>query len=249
MDDNADVRKYIGNILGAEYHILEAEDGEKGIEISCKKFPDLIISDVMMPGMDGIELCRRIKMDQVISHLPVILITARAGAEDKLEGLGTGADDYITKPFDAAELRLRITNILQQRKRLRKRFCQDLYVKPKEITVTSHDERFISDLITFIDKHISDPDLDVSKICRESGLSHTHLNRKLMALVDLSVVEFIRLMRLRRAKDLLEKKFGNISEVAFEVGFNSVAYFSHCYRRQFGLNPSEVVNGNNRRKH
>ena len=239
VDDNTDVRKYIGSLLLSNYRILEAENGESGLSLARQKMPDLIISDVMMPGMDGYELCRKIKTDIEISHIPVILLTARAANEDKLEGLELGADDYIVKPFEAKELKLHISNMLAQRKRMRERFVRELYIKPKDITITSYDEQFLNKLIGIVEKRLDDPDLDVKKLSREIGISHTHLIRKLEALINMTPVAFIRLLRLRRAKELLEKNFGNITQVAYEVGFNSVSYFSKCYRKQFGTPPSD----------
>ncbi len=238
VDDNADVRQYIGGILKPAYRILEAADGEQGMSAAKQYIPDLIISDVMMPGMDGYELCRKVKTDIEISHIPVILLTARAAAEDKLEGLETGADDYITKPFEAKEMQLRIHNILEQRKRMRERFNRDLYVQPREITITSGDEQFLTRLIEKVEQKLDDPDLNVDKLSREIGISHTHLIRKLQALINMTPVAFIRFLRLRRARELLQNGFGNVTQVAFEVGFDSVSYFSRCYTEQFGVPPS-----------
>jgi DNA-binding response OmpR family regulator len=244
VDDNADVRQYIGGLLKPDYRILEAVNGEQGLSVAKQKMPDLIISDVMMPGMDGYELCRKVKTDMEISHIPVILLTARAANEDKLEGLELGADDFITKPFEAKELQLRIQNMLEQRKRMSDRFTRELYIQPDEITVTSCDEQFLNKLIGLVQEHMDDAELNVEKLAREIGISHTHLVRKLEALINMTPVAFVRLLRLRRAKELLAKDFGNVSQVAFEVGFNSVSYFSKCYTRQFGVPPSRKVFNN-----
>jgi signal transduction histidine kinase/ligand-binding sensor domain-containing protein/DNA-binding response OmpR family regulator len=241
VEDHDDVRQYIRSILDGQYSILLAGDGSKGLKLAAEKQPDLIISDVMMPQMDGYEFCRKIKENVKTSHIPVILLTAKAGQEDRLEGLEIGADDYLTKPFEAQELLLRSRNLIEQRKKLRQRFAGDPYAPVNEITITSADEKLLSRLIEVVTQDLANPDLDITRLTKKVGVSHITLYRKLAALTGLTPVNFIRIIRLRRAKQLLENQFGNVSEVAFEVGFNSSNYFSRCFIKQFGTSPSTYL--------
>ncbi|TFG95746.1 MAG: response regulator, partial [Calditrichales bacterium] len=240
-EDHTDMRTYIANIFRNGYEIFHAGNGLEGLEIARSKQPDLIISDVMMPEMDGIELCRRLKSDQITSHIPVILITARAGQEDKLEGLEIGADDYITKPFDADELFLRVQNLIEQRRRLHQKFISQPGIHPREITVTSIDEKFLQKLFTTIENNISDPDLDMKVLEESMHLSRSSLYRKITVLTGMNPSALIRHIRLQRARKLLEANGGNITEVAISVGFNNVGYFSTCFTQLFGINPSSFV--------
>lgn len=239
VEDNDDMRRYLRNSLNPDFEIVEAENGEAGFQVACKKTPDLIVSDVMMPVMDGFALCEKLKTDQRTSHIPVILLTARAGQEDKLEGLEIGADDYLTKPFDARELQVRVKNLIAQRQRLRERFSREITVQPKDITVTSIDEKFLQQALDTVEENISDSDFQIDQFCRAIGMSRSTLNRKLRALTGLSTNVFIRTLRLKRAAQLLEKKSATIVEIAYEVGFNNPSYFAECFREQFGKSPSE----------
>lgn len=239
VEDNDDMRRYLRNSLNPDFEIVEAENGEAGYQVACKKTPDLIVSDVMMPIMDGFALCEKLKTDQRTSHIPVILLTARAGQEDKLEGLEIGADDYLTKPFDARELNIRVKNLIAQRQRLRERFSREITVQPKDITVTSIDEKFLQQALDTVEENMSDSDFQIDQFCRAIGMSRSTLNRKLRALTGLSTNVFIRTLRLKRAAQLLEKKSATIVEIAYEVGFNNPSYFAECFRQQFGKPPSE----------
>jgi DNA-binding response OmpR family regulator len=241
VEDNDDMRRYLRNSLNQVYDILEAENGASGHQTALEKAPDLIVSDVMMPGMNGFELCRKLKTDARTSHIPVILLTARAGQGDKLEGLEIGADDYLTKPFDARELQVRVKNLIEQRQRLRERFSREITVQPKDITVTSIDEKFLQQAIDIVEANMSDGDFQIDQFCRAIGMSRSTLNRKLRALTGLSTNVFIRTLRLKRAAQLLEKKSATIVEIAYEVGFNNPSYFAECFRQQFGRSPSEYT--------
>jgi signal transduction histidine kinase/DNA-binding response OmpR family regulator len=245
IEDNADLRAYIRDILYSENRILEAADGAQGLDAAVESIPDLIISDVVMPRMDGFELCRRLKTDERSSHIPVILLTARASGESKLTGLETGADDYIIKPFDSRELSARVKNLIEQRRKLRERFSQAVTLKPSEIAVTSADEKFLRRAIDIIENHLSDADFRVDQFGREIGLSRVQLHRKLRALTGKSATGFIRAIRLQRAVVLLEHRYGNISEIAYEVGFSKPSYFAECFRKQFGCLPSEYTGRDN----
>jgi DNA-binding response OmpR family regulator len=239
VEDNADLRKYISGNLDNQYRIFEAENGEEGLERATNEIPDLIISDIMMPKMDGFEFCARIKTDERTSHIPVILITARAAQEDKLEGLETGADDYITKPFDNRELNVRVKNLIEQRRKLRERFARESNFIIDEIAHTSTDEKFIKRVMDIISRHISDSKFNIETLSEKAGISRMHLHRKILGLFGQSPGDFLRTIRLKRGAELLKEKSGNISEIAYEVGFENPANFSTSFRQQFGISPSE----------
>jgi YesN/AraC family two-component response regulator len=247
VDDTVDVRTYIRGLLESEYHINEALDGEDGFQNAIETIPDIIISDVMMPKMDGFQLCEKLKTDERTSHIPVILLTARASEGNRLQGLEIGADDYLLKPFDARELQIRVFNLIEQRRKLKARYTKEFNLSPKEIAVTSADERFLQKAIEIIENSMSDPDFGVDLLGKLVGLSHSQLHRKIQALTNLSPVELIRLFRLKRAASLLRQNFGNIAEIAYEVGFNNPAYFAECFRKQYGKSPSEYAKGNTMR--
>ncbi|NOX47175.1 MAG: tetratricopeptide repeat protein [Chlorobi bacterium] len=241
VEDNSDMRSYIRDCFDAKFTIYEAVDGEDGFLKATSKIPDIVISDLMMPKMDGIELCRKLKTDERSSHIPVVLLTALSSVEDKIQGLETGADDYMAKPFNRQELLIRVQNLIRQRKMLRERFGKEIKIEAKDITVTSADEKFLNGLISFIEKNISDPDLNVDSLIGEIHLSRSQLHRKLKALTDLSTTEFIRNIRLKRAANLLEQHPGTIAETVYAVGFSSLSYFTKCFQKQFGISPKEFV--------
>ena len=186
-------------------------------------------------------MCRKLKTDERTSHIPVVLLTARAESKDKLEGLETGADDYIAKPFDADELEVRIKNLIEQRKKLRERFTRMAHLQPKEIAVTSTDEKFIKRSISIIEDNLSAPDFSVAQFSREIGMSRSQLHRKINALTNKSVSQFICLIKLQRAVHLLEKKTGTVAEVAYSVGFNSPSYFNRCFNNHFKMSPLQYI--------
>jgi signal transduction histidine kinase/ligand-binding sensor domain-containing protein/DNA-binding response OmpR family regulator len=241
VEDNRDMRIYMQDCLASNYRVIEAVDGEDGLHRAIEKIPDLIISDVMMPKMDGFEMCGRLKSDERTSHIPVILLTARASDESKIKGLELGADDYLIKPFDRTELLVRAKNLIEQRRKLRERFSRDISLQPKEIAVTSYDEKFLQRTMDIIERHLTDSEFTVDSLLKEVGLSRMQLHRKLRALINCSASEFIRVLRLKRAAQLLQQKSGNVTEIAFEVGFNNLSYFSRCFRQQFGKLPSEYT--------
>ncbi len=243
VEDNKDVARYIESIMSPEYSIKTAGNGQEGFDLASEEIPDIIISDVMMPVMNGFVLCEKLKTDERTSHIPVILLTAMASEAGKLEGLETGADAYVIKPFNPKEIQVRVKNLVEQRRKLRERFSRDITIAPKEIAVTSADERFLNRAMEIIEKHMSDPEFGVDMLGKEVGMSHSHLHRKIKALTNQSPVELIRSIRLKRAASLLRQKFGNVSEVAYETGFSSPAYFSDCFQKQFGKPPSEYMTG------
>ncbi len=240
VEDNAELRQFIKECLQTNYQLLEAADGSKGLAMAIEQIPDLIISDVMMPLMDGFAMAEKIKKDERTSHIPVILLTAKAGQQHKIEGLETGADDYLTKPFDAKELLVRIQNLIDQRKLLRKKFAGNIQLKPSEVTAKSIDEIFLSNVMNAIEQNMDEDEFGVEELAKECAMSRSQLHRKLVALIDKSPSDLIRQTRLLRAKELLEKKAATPSEVAFKVGFNSHTYFSKCFKEEFGISPSEV---------
>jgi AraC-like DNA-binding protein len=193
----------------------------------------------MMPKMDGIELCEKLKTDERTSHIPVILLTAKATNQDKIEGLETGADDYIMKPFDAEVLKVRIKNLIEQRRKLREHFKKEGLIELEDKEITSIDRKFLKKTVKIINEHLSDTSFSVELLADEISMSRRNLDRKLVALTGDSPGDLIRRLRLIYASKLLTQKFGNISEIALEVGFSNPAHFSKCFREQFGLTPSE----------
>ncbi|RQW08658.1 DNA-binding response regulator [candidate division KSB1 bacterium] len=241
VEDNSDLRAYMRDIMHSGYRIKEAADGIKGLHQAFQMIPDLIISDVMMPVMGGIKMCEKLKTDERTSHIPIVLLTARAGLDSRLQGLETGADDYIVKPFETKELLLRVKNLLDNRRKLRERFGKDFNVNPREIGVTSMDEKFLHRAIDIIEEYMADADFSVEQFARAVGLSRVQLHRKLRALTNQSATDFIKILRLKRAASLLKQRSGNIAEIAYEVGFNKPSYFADCFRKQFGQLPSEYI--------
>jgi DNA-binding response OmpR family regulator len=243
VEDNADLRHYMREHFGTGYRVLEASDGEAGLGRALEAVPDLVISDLMMPRMDGLELCRRLKTDQRTSHIPVILLTARAGGESRLEGLETGADDYLTKPFDPRELRVRVRNLIEGRQKLRQQFGRQVTLEPKAIAITSADEKFLARAVETVEAHLGNPDFSVERFEEAMTMSKLQLYRKLKALTDQSPSEFIRNLRLKRAAALLAARSGSVAEITYEVGFNNLSYFAKCFRAAYGVSPSEYAGG------
>jgi signal transduction histidine kinase/DNA-binding response OmpR family regulator len=241
VDDDRELRNFIKSSFSPDYIVIEAENGNEGFSMALKNNPDIIISDIMMPVMDGIALCRKLKTDIKTSHIPIILLTAKAGIESRIEGLDTGADAYIAKPFTMKLIEVQISNIFENRKKLRKRFSKELVLQPSEIAITPIDADFLQKAIGIVEKHMSDTAFSVEAFTKEIGMSRSRLHRKLRALTSQSTSEFIRTIRLKRAVPLLEKSQLSIEEIAFAVGFNSTAYFTKCFRTQFGSPPSEYV--------
>lgn len=237
VEDNLDVRNYIIRHLEEDYKIHEAVNGEDGYNKSIEQIPDLIVSDVMMPQMDGFQLCAKIKTDERTSHIPVILLTAKASGESRIEGLETGADDYIMKPFDAKELKVRIKNLIDQRKKLRKHFLREGIFNLDNKNLISTDKKFLEKAVKIINEHLSDSLFGVDLFARELSVGRTTLHKKILALVGVPPSELIKRIRLSKAGILLKNKTGNISEIALYVGFNNPAYFSECFKKQFGISP------------
>lgn len=241
VEDNPDIRFYLKDNLKSAYHIAEADNGWKAWNSILENMPDLVVSDIMMPEMDGIELCQKIKSDKRTSHIPVILLTARTTDQQKLEGLQNGADDYITKPFNFEMLELRIQKLIEQRQKLRNLYSKNFEIKPSEISVTSLDEKFLQKVKDLTEKNMQEPDFSVEKLSLEIGISRAHLYNKLLALTGKTPIEYIRIMRIRRAAQLLEKSQLTVMEVAYKVGFNDPRYFTKHFKSEYNMTPSQYI--------
>lgn len=237
VDDNEDFRIFMRYSLELQYRVKLAVNGNEAWEMMQEELPDLVISDVMMPQMDGNELCRLIKQDKRTAHIPVILLTARQNTEAKLEGLQTGADDYVTKPFNMTILVLRIRKLIELSRY--HRVTQGMIDPvPSEIVITSLDEKLIEKAIKYVEDNMSRTELSVEELSRELGMSRVHLYKKLLQITGKTPIEFIRVIRLKRAAQLLRESQLHVSEVAFEVGFNNPKYFSRYFKDEFGVLPS-----------
>ncbi|NVO10835.1 MAG: response regulator [Bacteroidales bacterium] len=241
VEDNDDMRDYISKSLAQDYQIIVAVNGREGFDKAMEVSPDLIITDVMMPEMNGYEMTKLIKNNQQTSHIPVIILTAKASEESKIEGLEAAADDYLVKPFNKAELLLRIRNTISNRQKLRDKFQKSITVNPSEVTATSLDEQFLTKALQIIENHLADAEFSVNDFCDEIGMSKTNVYRKLKALTNQSFTEFMRCIRLKRAASLLVMKSGNLTEIAYETGFSNLSYFSRSFKEQFGVSPSEYT--------
>lgn len=245
VEDDKDIAKYVRRILEEDYRVIEADDGGQGIKSALNQIPDLIISDVMMPGTDGYELCRTLKSDLKTSHIPIILLTAKASDESAITGFEHGADYYVNKPFDPKALLLRVKNILNTRDRIVKQLgSKSLHMEPKDIQMAKKDQDFLNRAVEIVESHMSDSDFNVEDLGRELGLSRMQLYRKLKALIGKSANEFIRFIKLKRAAQLLDQGSMTISEITYKVGFNDLKYFRDCFKKQYGVNPSDYSGKN-----
>jgi len=247
VEDNEDMRAYIKSYLDDSYNIIEAENGREGVEQAIEHVPDLIVSDLMMPKLDGNEMTLMLKTDLRTSHIPIILLTAKASIESKLEGLETGADDFLTKPFDAGELRIRIKNLIAQRRQLsvllshhigdtgQKRLIQELSGK----MITKLDEQFIEKTTTLVQEHMSSPEFSVDMLAREMAVSRVQLHRKLKSLTDNSASDLIRNIRMIKAAELLKEGDLNVTQISYEIGISSLSNFAKTFKEKYGVNPSE----------
>lgn len=242
IEDNTDVMLYIKEILGDTYQILEAKDGEIGIEVAKEHIPDLIISDVMMPKKNGYEVCDTLKQDEKTSHIPIILLTAKASLEDKMQGLSSKADVYLTKPFVPKELLVRVQNLIESRKKLREKYKKEGILKPKDVTVNSIDEKFLNRLIELVEFNMPNENFGVTQLSLEICMSRSQLHRKLIGLLGQGPNKFIQSYRLQRAHDLLKQKAATASEISYQVGFGSPSYFTKCFHKHFGYTPTEIQN-------
>ncbi|MBX2876823.1 MAG: response regulator, partial [Saprospiraceae bacterium] len=240
VEDNEDLRNYITSFLQGYYSVLYAENGVQGLEILNTRNVHLIISDVMMAGMDGFEFCQRIKSQIETSHIPVILLTALSSAANTATGLEKGADAYISKPFDESVLLAQINNLLQQRKRLQENYTQKFLVK-QPMDIGSLDNYFLNKVNAIIENNIENESFTVDYLAKEIGFSRSQLHRKLKQISNHSASEYITMVKIRKATVLLSSKKYNIDEVAFKAGFNSHSYFTKCFKKVHHQTPKEFL--------
>tara|TARA_R110002073_G_scaffold72537_1_gene177519 strand:- start:517539 stop:520499 length:2961 start_codon:yes stop_codon:yes gene_type:complete len=246
VEDNKDMRHFIKEQLFDNYKITEATNGEEAYKKAIALPPDLIISDLMMPKMDGIELCKMLKTNVNTSHIPIIMLTAKAGLENKIEGLETGADDYLVKPFEVNELVVRVKNLIGQRKKLRELFStKNSSVDPKKVTVTSIDQIFLEDILNLLEDQYAESDFGVPQMQVALAMSKTQLHRKLKALTNEAPGELIRNFRLKKAAHLIVHKADSVTQIAYMVGFNNLSYFAKCFKELYGMTPSSYSESSN----
>ena len=248
VEDHADMRAYLHGLLAPHYRVEEAEDGLAGLEAARRlaadgRTPDLVISDVMMPGLDGYALCHALKEDDALGHVPVVLLTARADEESRLEGLGEGADDYLAKPFSAEELLARCENLIEVRRRLRARFSGEVVVQPAGVVVDGEEADWVEEVKAACEAHLGDANFGVDWLADELGVSARTLQRRLKAASGLTPGAFLRTLRLERAAQLLEQGAGGVAEVASAVGYTDAEWFSRAFRQGFGVPPSAYAEG------
>jgi signal transduction histidine kinase/DNA-binding response OmpR family regulator len=239
IEDNRDMVYFIKKFFDNVYNIYEAFDGEKGLCMAQEIIPDIIICDILLPKLDGRKLCATLKNDERTSHIPVVLLTALSSKEHEKDGFLVGADAYITKPFDPEILKVRLEQILRTQQKLKEKYSHQIFLEPKDIEITSSEERFIKKAIKTVEDNLHNPDFGVNEFSREIGISKVQLYRKFRAISDMTVKEFIRTLRIKRAGQLIKKTDFNISEVAYKVGFKEVNYFRKCFKEFYGINPSE----------
>ncbi|NCP60597.1 MAG: response regulator [Flavobacteriales bacterium] len=241
VEDNNDLRHLLKQTFEEHYTVISAPNGKLGIELALETIPDLIISDIMMPEKDGITLTNDLKNDERSAHIPIILLTAKADVESKFTGIDTGADDYITKPFDKKLLVLKVEKLIESRKKLQARYSQEVILKPKDIAFTNLDELFLNKVQIVLDNQLVESSFSVEDFSKAVGMSRMQLHRKIKALTGLSASEFIRSQRLKLAAQLLKQSDINISQVGYSVGFNDHAYFSKCFKDTYKCTPTEYA--------
>jgi DNA-binding response OmpR family regulator len=245
VEDNPDLRAYIKEQLVNHYQILEAVHGKQGLDLAIAHIPDLVLTDVMMPEMNGMELCQMLKTDERTSHVPVVMLTARSDQQDKISGLSTGADAYLTKPFDAEELQIVVHNLIEQRRKLREKFAVDFGASPATAPsldfVSPAEDAFLKKVTAAVKARLDDENFSIENLGETVGMSRSQLHRKLKAITDQSPSVFVRTLRLQHAYHLLQQRAGNISEVAFQVGIPNLAYFSRSFSEQYGFPPSTLL--------
>lgn len=240
VEDNAELRDYLKNEIGGDYRVLTAENGKKGLEVAKESLPDIIVTDVIMPEMNGFDFCKKIKTDISTSHIPLLMLTAKAKIDDRMEGIELGADAYMVKPFDMRLLRLRLSQLITSRQLIFNKYFSLITDIPTSINTTSLDKEFIERVLNYINENIGNPNLNVELLASELNLSRSQFYRKIKALTNQTANEFLRNIRLQKAKQIIEKGNTNISEVCYKIGFSSPSYFTKCFKNYFGLLPTEV---------
>jgi DNA-binding response OmpR family regulator len=239
VDDNDEFLDFMVSILKESYNVITAPNGKEAWELVVEAIPDMVVSDVMMPEMDGFELCRRMQNDVRTSHIPIILLTAKLGEESKLAGLEAGANDYLSKPFVMDELLLKIKRLVELRRSVQQKFQQKKEIKPSEISISSLDDKLLKKAVDYVEANIGNPDLSVEELSSHLAMSRVHLYKKLLSITGKTPIEFIRILRLKRAAQYLEKSQLAVSEVAYKVGFNDPKIFRRYFKDEFGVLPSE----------
>jgi len=247
VEDHPEVRAYLSEHLGSQYRLLTAENGREGLVLAREHIPDLVVSDVMMPEMDGFELCEQLKNDDKTCHVPVVLLTAKASEESAIAGLNIGADDYLVKPFSVDALLSRIANLIENRRLLRRRFARSMQIDPTQTETPSADQLFMNKAAKIVERHIGDVDFGVQELADEVGFSRRQLHRKVRALTDQTPADLIRRIRLARAAQMLNNRAGNVSEIAYAVGFSKPRHFSTVFKESYGMTPSEYAGAKKRR--
>ena len=244
VEDNPHLLDYLEDLMSKNFQVIVAENGKKGLELAKEKNPDIIVSDVMMPVMDGITLCSEIKSNILTSHIPIILLTARTMVENIMEGFEKGADDYLVKPFNEDVLKVRIKNLLASRKHLREKFTNDILLSPKEIAFTSPDQEFLTKLNTVIEEQIDNSEFSIEELAAEMAMSHSNLYKKIKALTGMTTVAFVRDFRLKRAAQILSQNKISIIDVCFQVGYTDRRHFSQEFKKKFSITPSAYAKEN-----
>ena len=249
VEDNEELKAFLKNILSENYTVITASNGEEGLQHAVDDLPDLIISDVMMPVMDGLEMIRQIKENNNICHIPIIVLSAKASLDDRIAGLEQGIDDYITKPFSATYLKTRIASLLRQRKALQEIYMNRLMegktasspdlLTPSQPQITPYDEQFMEKVMAYMEEQMDNAELTIDQFAEQLMLSRTIFYRKLKSIVGLTPVDFIREIRIKRAVQLIDSDEYNFSQVAYMTGFNDPKYFSKCFKKVIGITPSE----------
>jgi DNA-binding response OmpR family regulator len=239
VEDNAEFRRFLVEQLADEFNTMEAGDGEAGEQLALQHSPDLIISDLMMPKVDGLEMCERLKTNIQTSHIPIILLTARTSDEAKIESYKAGADSYIGKPFSVDVLLARINMLIEQQEKRKELFNKTIEITPSTITITSLDEKLVQNALQSVEKNMNNTEYSVDELSTDIGLSRSQLYRKLQSITGKSPNEFIQLVRLKRAAQLLMDSQYNISEIADFVGYNTIKYFNKHFKEEFGMTPSQ----------
>lgn len=242
VEDNEDMLTFLMNQLNSFFEILTAKNGKEALDLARKEFPDCIVSDIMMPVMDGYEMTKILKNDILISHIPVILLTAKTSESSIIQGMEVDADSYLTKPFKLNELIARINSIIRNRNKLKEKFSKNINLNLSEISITSIDEKFLIKAVKIIEENISSSEFDVNNFCKEMAMSRANIHRKIKGLTNMSTSEFIKTIRLKKAAQLIENNAGSISEIAYMVGFDNLSYFTRCFKEFYKISPSEYKN-------
>lgn len=239
--EETDDMRYLSPSLCGRYQMLEVSISQTALELATQSMPDLIIIDLIAAGMSGLQLCQQFKSNERTNHIPVVILSAKVDVEDRIKGIAHGADDYICKPYYVEEVEARIENLITTRKKLKEKFSTESRTTEMHQPVQSADEKLLRKINRVVSLHLDDTSFSVNTFAHEVGVSNVQLYRKLTSLTGYSPNDYIRHLRLQRAGYLLHKKFGNVSEVAYTVGFNSLSYFSKCFREKFGCTPCTYI--------